>query len=264
MPSPFPGMDPYLEDPAVWEGFHTAFIVECMYLLSQRLPRNYVANINERVRLISITDEAAREYVPDVSLARLSAANQRRPQSGGGGTAVAAAPVVLPDLDSLEVRDGYIEIIRFPEQELVTSIELLSPSNKFGEGIGEYRGKRTSHVRTGVHFVEIDLLVRGRRTQLARPLPPGDYFAFVFRADRRPDVDVYAWGVRNPLPVVSVPLRNPDPDVQLDLATVVNNAYDRGLYVRKLRYGGPVPAPLAPGDATWAAEVAKRAADTAD
>ena len=259
MPSPFPGMDPYLEDPAVWEGFHTAFIVECMYLLSETLPRNYVANIHERVRLISITDEAAREYVPDVSLARLSRA-QRRPQSDGAGTAVAAAPVVLPAVDSVEVRDGYIEIVRFPEQELVTSLELLSPSNKFGEGIGEYRGKRASLVRTGVHVVEIDLLVRGRRTELARPLPSGSYFAFVFRADRRPDVDVYPWGVRDPLPVLRVPLRSPDPDVPLELATVVNNAYDRGHYARKLRYGGAVPAPLESGDAAWAAEVAKEAA----
>ena len=26
MPSPFPGMDPYLEDPAYWSDFHAAFL----------------------------------------------------------------------------------------------------------------------------------------------------------------------------------------------------------------------------------------------
>jgi hypothetical protein len=159
----------------------------------------------------------------------------------------------------LEVREGYIKIVRMPDQKLVTSIELLSPWNKFGEGIGEYRHKPRSLVNQGVHVVELDLLRRGRRTELAEPLPAGHYYAFVFRADRRPDVSVYAWDMRRALPEIPIPLAAPDPDIRLALAAVVENAYQRGHYHRKVRYAGLPPEPLSREDATWIADVKARA-----
>jgi hypothetical protein len=223
MPGPFPGMDPYLEDPTVWDEFHHIFITEWMYFLSDRLPDAYIAKIGERVELVSRDDEAAVQYVPDVAVARASggpgkttAATDER-----GGAAVALAPVIIPSADALEVKEAYVEILRLPNMKLVTSIELLSPWNKFGEGIGEYRRKRRPLIRQGVHVVEIDLLRRGRRTELAQPLPIGDYYAFVFRGDRRPNVDVYAWNIRQPLPQIPIPLTAPDADVMLDLAALV-------------------------------------------
>jgi hypothetical protein len=266
MSSPFPGMDPYLEDPAVWEEFHHVFITECMYFLSDRLPNSYIAKINERVELVSRSDAAAAQYLPDVAMLHERPVHQRQasePTARAGVVAVAIAPVTIPSVESLEVREGYIEILRLPDYELITSIELLSPWNKYGEGLGEYRHKRRSLVSRGVHVVEIDLLRRGRRTELAQPLPPGHYYAFAFRADRRPDVDVYAWGLRHPLPAISVPLQAPDPDVSLELKDVVNSAYDRGRYARKLRYNGAPPEPLSPEDSAWASEIVRSvAADT--
>lgn len=257
MPSPFPGMDPYLESPAIWEEFHHVFITECMYQLSDRLPEGYIAKIDERVELVSADDEAARQYVPDIAVAGGPPQGRAAPtRNGGAATATAVAPVTIPSVDSIEVREAYVEIVRLPDYHLVTSLELLSPWNKFGEGVGEYRSKRRNLVRGGVHVVEIDLLTRGRRTQLSGPLPGGDYFVCVFRGDRRPDVDVYAWGVRQPLPSVPVPLRAPDADVPLDLASVLTTVYDRGRYGRKLRYGAPLSATLAAADLSWAADVA--------
>jgi Protein of unknown function (DUF4058) len=263
MPSPFPGMDPYLEDPTVWEEFHHVFITECMYFLSDRLPNSYLAKINERVELVSRSDAAAAQYVPDVAMMRERPPRQRQesePTRPAGGVAVATAPVTIPSVESLEVREGYIEIQRLPDYELVTSIELLSPWNKYGEGLGEYRHKRRSLVSRGVHVVEIDLLRRGRRTELARPLPAGHYYAFAFRADRRPDVDVYAWDLRHPLPTVSVPLQAPDPDVSLELRGVVNSAFDRGRYARKLRYSSAPPEPLSAEDSAWVSEIVRSVA----
>src|SRR5215208_4351958 len=93
MPSPFPGMDPYLEDPAVWEEFHHVLITESMYFLSERLPDRYVAKIQERVQLVSLTDEAAERYVPDVAVARPSAV---APPRGAGAVANAGAAVLDP------------------------------------------------------------------------------------------------------------------------------------------------------------------------
>jgi len=259
MPSPFPGMDPYLEDPAIWEEFHHVFLTECMYQLSDRLPRGYIAKIDERVQLVSADDDAARQYVPDITVAGPRTRGGSAPAAGGTATLTTLEPVTIPFVESIEVREAYIEIVRLPDHDLVTSIELLSPWNKFGEGIGEYRSKRRNLVRNGVHVVEIDLLTRGRRTQLSRPLPSGDYFVCVFRGDRRPNVDVYAWGVRQPLPPVPVPLRTPDPDVAMDLALVVTTVYDRGRYERKLRYGMPLTASLPAGDLSWAADIAEAA-----
>lgn len=232
--------------------------------MSERLPRHYIAKPGERLQLISTKDEAAAQFVPDVSVLRENpppAEVQSAKPEPGGGVAVAIEPVTIPSLDTIEVREGYLEILRLPDYELVTSIELLSPSNKFGEGIGEYRTKRRLLVSRGIHVVEIDLLRRGRRTELARPLPVADYYAFVFRGDRRPEVNVYPWRLRDPLPTIPVPLNKPDPDVPLNLAAVVSTAYDRGRYARMLRYNVPPPGPLSPEDGRWAVEVARAAAE---
>lgn len=255
-------MDPYLEDPAFWEGFHHVFITECMYFLLERLPVGYVADIGERVELISQSDPAAQQYVPDVAVTQRGVGDDvmtsgQNVQQGGAAAAVAIAQVTIPSLESIEVREGYIEVLRLPDRKLVTSIELLSPWNKFGEGLGEYRHKRRSLVREGINVVEIDLLRRGRRTELAAPLPPGHYCGFVFRAQRRPDVDVFAWDLKHPLPTIPVPLQSPDTDVLLDLAAVVNTAYGRGQYRRKLRYDAEPPGPLTPEEVAWATTLAR-------
>ena len=92
-----------------------------------------------------------------------------------------------------------------------------------------------------MHVVEIDLLSRAQRTPLAEPLPPGDYFSMIFRADRRPDVNVYAWGLRDAIPHIAVPLKAPGESIDFDLAQAVQSAFDRGKYDRKLNYQEPYP-----------------------
>jgi hypothetical protein len=249
--SPFPGMDPYLEDPAFWEGFHDVLITECMYQVEEGLPDGYISNVKERAEVISVDDPAAKVYVPDIGVAR----EVPRPRpSGGGGTALEleAEPVTIPSIDAIEVREAYIEIQRVPGYELVTVIELMSPWNKNGSGVGIHRGNRAALVRDGIHFVELDLLRGGTRTELSRPLPTGDYYAYVSRGDRKPDVDVFAWRLRDKLPTIRIPLRAPDKDVPLNLGEAERTAYERGRYDRKLRYARPLDPPLQGEDAKWA------------
>jgi hypothetical protein len=74
----------------------------------------------------------------------------------------------------------------------------------------------------------------------------------VFRADQRPDVEVRAWGLRDPLPPIPIPLRKPDADLKLDLRAVVESVYERGRYDRKLRYSLPLPGPAEQADMEWA------------
>ena len=49
MRSPFPGMDPYLEDQGRWPDFHASTITYCRDALSDCLPDDYVAQMGEAV-----------------------------------------------------------------------------------------------------------------------------------------------------------------------------------------------------------------------
>jgi hypothetical protein len=213
MPSPFPGMDPYLEDPAFWQDFHRSFITYCRDDLLDRLPYAYEARIDERIRLVDVPSDQERQYLPDVAVLhdplRGRPAGAAAPQSSGSVSTL--EPVTIPMAITAEVRDTWIEILHRPERSLVTVIELLSPTNKAGAGYGQYLEKRRAILEHHAHIVEIDLLVGGQRLPLLRPLPPGHYYTFVARNNRQPYVDVYPWSVRDRLPTVPVPLRAPDP-----------------------------------------------------
>ena len=52
MPSPFPGMDPYLESPTHWRGFHELYIASMTAVLNATLPEGFVANIDERLYVL--------------------------------------------------------------------------------------------------------------------------------------------------------------------------------------------------------------------
>jgi hypothetical protein len=266
MPSPFPGMDPYLVDPAFWQDFHRSFITHCRDYLLDRLPDTCEARVDERVRVVEMPSDQERQYLPGVAVlhdptrARPAASVGPGGPGGPGGGIATLEPVTIPEAITAEVRDTWIEVFHRPERSLVTVIEVLSPTNKVGAGFGEYMARRRALREHHAHLVELDLLVGGQRVPLRQPLPGGAYFAFVGRDNRHPYVDVYHWSVRDRLPVVPVPLRAPDPDAPLDLAAVFATTYERGRYARSLRYGAPPPAPLSPDDAAWAGNLAKTGA----
>jgi len=158
--------------------------------------------------------------------------------------------ISLVDLTD-EVPERWIEIKRLPDLALVTVIEILSPTNKSGLGRSQYLQKRRELLDQPVHLVEIDLLLRGQRLPMGGPLPPGDYYAFVSRVEKRDSSDVYAWSIRRPLPAIPIPLSPPDPDLSLDLAAVVARAYDQGRYHRLIRYAHPLDLPLCTEDQNW-------------
>jgi hypothetical protein len=116
--------------------------------------------------------------------------------------------------------------------------------------------KRKLLIAEPIHLIELDFLL-GRRLLMGRPLPPGDFYAFVARAERRPDCDVYAWSIRQPLPTIPIPLDPPDPDVLLDLAALYATAHERGRYGRMIHRDRPLDLPLAPDDLAWAESLAR-------
>lgn len=252
MPSPFPGMDPYLESQSAWPDFHARFITYCADELGGALPGHYVAQIDERIRLIDLEEGTSRTIRPDVAILRGERWDQMAGAVPVGVAMLGPVAVTLARDDPEGVRETAIEILRLPDRELVTVIEVLSPSNKFTPGREEYLAKRWTLLDGPTHLVEIDLLLRGDRLPMRGPVPPGDYLALVSRSERRPIADAYAWSIRRPLPTIPIPLHAPDPDVPLDLAAVFATAYDRGRYDRLLDYRAPLPAPLADADRAWA------------
>jgi hypothetical protein len=255
MPNPFPGIDPYLEAQGRWPDFHARFIAYACDMLADRLPDPYVAQIEERLSLVEMPAEPGPTFRPDLAILR---DDSTAGAPGVPGTAT-IEPVVIPMALGVveEVRETWIEVRHLEGRSLVTAIELLSPGNKVEPQRSAYLAKRFELLRQPIHLVELDLLLGGQRLPMQRPLPRGNYYAFVARAERRPDCEVYAWTVRQPLPTIPVPLRPPDPDVELDLAALFATAYDRGRYRRLIRHDAPPPAALSAPDRAWAEAIAR-------
>ncbi|WP_322797967.1 DUF4058 family protein [Thermoflexus sp.] len=147
-----------------------------------------------------------------------------------------------------------VEIRKADTEQLVTVIEILSPVNKRAghEAHQEYRRKRRDLLRSSVHRMEIDLLRGGERPPLEDPVPPAPYYVVLSRADRRPTVEVWPILLWDPLPVLPVPLLEPDPDAPLDLGAVVAAVYERGAYGVQIDYRQPPPPPpLSEAEQAW-------------
>ena len=252
MKSPFPGMDPYLEDPAFWPDFHAAFITYCRDYINERLPEHYEARLDERLTVLEPIADHSATVIPDVTVSGTGARKPGTLQTATASTATLEPVTIrLPTVFEDEVRESYIRIVRRRDRELVTVIELLSPSNKSGDGRGLYLSKRNALIGQNVNLVELDLLRTGQRLPLGRSLPAGDYFALVARADRRPQCDVYAWTLRHPLPTIPIPLRAPDADIPLNMAELVAITFERGRYARALKYSENPVGSLADEDLAW-------------
>ena len=254
MPSPFSGMDPYLEDPAFWPDFHATLLTYLREILLESLPDQYDARIDEYVQVTSgEPGENGQRIEPDLAVSTSEPKPGRLPHRAAppGGPVAIVEPVILPFAVEQTTRQRHIRIGHRPGNQLVTVIELLSPSNKEGRGRDSYLFKRSVLLSETVHLVELDLLRRGQRLPMKAPLPAGDYYAFVSREQARYTSEVYAWGLRQPLPGIPIPMREPDPDLWIDLQAVFARTYDRSRYGRVVDYSAAPDPPLSPEDAVW-------------
>lgn len=241
MPSPFPGMDPYLEAPHIWEDFHARLANEISDQLTPRLRPHYVAALTPRVTYEEVTILATpRTIKPAVGIYQTTPGPFHE-----AGASVLTAPCVRTVSVEEPFHEYALEIRESATGTLVTAIEILSPINKRpgAEAFEIYRRKRRAVLRTAVHLLEIDLLRAGQRPPQLDDLPPAPYFVFLSRAERRGQVEIWPLHFREPLPVVPVPLHDPDPDVPLDLGRAIQAIYDRAAYDLRLDYTQPPPAP---------------------
>jgi hypothetical protein len=240
MKPPFPGVDPFVEAQGYWPDFHNTFLNYWREALTDRLPDDYEARLDERVQLVDLDEGEKRLIKPDIALIQRPRPT-RDPQPGG--TLVLEAETI-PTMILDEEREVYLKILHRSDRSIVTILELLSPANKIDPGRIEYLSRRNAILWQQVHLVELDLLATGRRIPMRRPLPLGDFHAIVSRWEERPDCQVYSWTAATSLPVLPIPLRRPDPDVVIDLASVYRTAYERGRYARSIDYAKPLDLPL--------------------
>lgn len=249
MPSPFPGMNPYLEQEDIWHDCHQRFMPHAAEVIGAQVLPAYIAKIDQHVYIHEL-GAAERLLVgrADVALSRVR--HPDAPRAGGAATLEAPAYARVPTAVDIE-RNSFIEIRDRQARHLITVIELLSPAIKRHGGDREqYLSKRRQLLSTGVHFVEIDLL-RGHPRLPLDDLPDCDYYAIVSRAEDRPRVGVWPIRLRERLPVIPIPLRAPDPDARLDLQEALHRVYDAAGYHFYAYAGSPHP-PLHPTDAAWA------------
>lgn len=256
MKSPFPGMDPFLAQPAYWPDFHARFLNYWSEAIADLLPPGYEAALGERVYLVERDPEERKLSYPDIAVTRDEAHALAEPHAPTTRATLEPVTIALTMLEG--PRETYIEILHQPERSLVTALELLSPANKELPGRAEYLAKRRALLLQEVHLVELDLLLEGRRLPFKEPLPEADYYYSVARAEQRPNSQVYHWGLRQPLPTVPVPLRQPDHDLHVDLGAVFATVYERAKFFRRVDYHGPIPALIGGADRQWVEEIVRK------
>lgn len=261
MPSPFPGMDPFLELNPLFQELHTQMLAEMQALLQPQLRPKYVARLERHLSEGSVWDlpqgaVSLERKEPDLTIVeRLS--SRKHTESTATLAAPAASAVEELDADELEIRKQRRIVIYVQDRPrlAVTGIELLSPGNKQPGGVAQqrYLEKRASALHGGLHWVEIDLLRGGARPRLPVPMPESaDYLGYVAQATATGwNHLVYAWALREALPVLPIPLLGED-QVRLDVGACFAVAYDRIAADDEVDYSAEPPAPLLrKRDALW-------------
>lgn len=253
MPSPFPGMDPYLESPPFWGVLHSNLLTFVQGELKRRLPTNYSVWSDIYIWLHE-PDAETRRGKPDDFITT----SHMQEAEGSLMTLAAPATTILPAIR----REGnkYLKIKEVHSDRVVTVIEFLSPANKAGgEDYDAFLAKRNEYLATRTNIVEIDLHRTGRRMPMGEPSPPrADYYVFICRAEDFPKTAIWPFGVRDPLPEIPVPLKPEDGFVLLPLKLPFDLAYDQGPYDREVDYARPPRIELQGEDANWATELLRR------
>ncbi|MGL4422298.1 MAG: DUF4058 family protein, partial [Gemmataceae bacterium] len=260
MPSPFPGMDPYLEDPAYWSGFHTRFIVALGAAITRQLPGGYYAEIEHHVWLENLeTSEQHAFAVPDSYIAEDSPPlRSRSTLLGNTATAEPTAVITLPR--SQRPGPRYLQILDRNNHRVITVLELLSPANKvLGPDRMAYISKRNEYLESGTHLVELDLLRAGNRLPWGLTAPPdADFYVLIAQADQFPRASVWGVLLQEPLPIVPVPLKPTDGSVALSLQACFERAYDDGGYAQRINYEAPPYFMVRANDQEWLDERLRR------
>jgi hypothetical protein len=259
MQSPFPGMDPYIEAFDLWEDFHDDLIAAIKGVILDALPPGYVTRTRKRsyIALVEAQGKTEHTFVPDVKVTAPTprkGTSSPRTETAPVATALPGEPVDLRAFVEEEFVENFIDIFELkPERRLVTSIEVLSPSNKRrgSRGWRRYLRKRQALLLGKANLVEIDLLRGGTRMPMLDPLPNSPYYLLVSREETAPRCRVWPAYFDRPLPPIPIPLSRPDPDITLALQPLIETICRRGRYEEEIGYDQPLTPPLGPEEEAW-------------
>jgi hypothetical protein len=213
MPSPFPGMDLFLEQPKLWPSFQHHLLSSLLQILTPGLENRY------RTRM------GTRQYVAEMPLFTTVLREEHNEQFG--------------------------EIRNKTDGRLVTLIEIVSLGNRTTPaGRMAYLDKRREAIVCRAGIVEIDLVLQGKPTlNYSRDgLPVFDYAVTVTRSTTPERYEIYTATLAKRLPKFKLPLAQDDRDSMLDLQAAFARAYDLGAFGTLIDYKSPPPPDVPLGD----------------
>ncbi|MEI2577297.1 DUF4058 family protein [Scytonema sp. PRP1] len=257
MPSPFPGMNPYLEQPAFWSSFHTRLMVAIADTVAPQLRPNYYIEVETRTYQDQEEPEEILVGIPDAAVLAARSIDQLEPlrvESGATLTQKRPRSIFLPPTT---IKERYLEVREVGTDTVITVIEVLSPKNKQkGKGRTAYENKRSLILGSLSNLVEIDLIRAGIPMTMIGEVQPSDYRLIVSRRSQRPQADLYDFDLREPIPSVPLPLRPEDEEPLVELQAIVQGVCDRAGYNERIDYRQPVPPPkLSEADQHWVDEL---------
>lgn len=246
-------MDPYLERPGLWPDVHNSLIVAIRDAIVPMVTPKYYVGVESRAYVIRPEGD---EFLgrPDVSVVSPVAA----PPGAAVATAVETDDVTVLDVElpiGDEISHYYLEVRGAQSHELITAIEVLSPVNKVdSRGRFEYEQKRYETIMSRTNFIEIDLLRAGEPMPLERPVV-SDYRILVSRGWTRRKAQLYAFGLRAPIPDIPLPLTPEEREPIVPLNQVLHDLYQRARFDLRIDYSQPAVPPLREADREWAEEL---------
>ena len=251
-------MNPYLESVELWHNLHHALITCIAGELNQTLPDGFAAEMEEQVYLLPPQDSV----YPDVAVVRRPVSAPvfaTAPVTSSGGVALAPSPSLEIRVEPQEIHTSRVRVVTTRgRHDVVAFIEVLSPTNKEGEGREEYWAKQAEVLASDTHLLEIDFLRGGKHTiaapasTLAEQVGFWDYVVCLHRAGSGSVYQCWPFTLRDPLPVVVVPLTQGHPDIALNLPAIFQQACHLGPFARVIDYSVPPKPRLSPNDAAWA------------
>lgn len=254
MASPFPGMDPYLEHPDLWSDVHHRLVTALADTLGPQVRPRYVVRVDFHAYRETFT---GLELIgrPDADVHRVM---REQASATYQATPPQPRPVRVPVTDV--VRQGYLQVRDTASGDVITVIEILSPTNKRpGKNRADYGEKRQVILDSSTHLVEIDLLRQHPPMPFEGTGETGHYRILVSRSEQRPRAELYLFSVRELIPTFNLPLRPGDDEPLVDLNSLLRSLYERAGYDLSIDYTlGAVP-PLEGEDVVWATEILQEA-----
>ena len=248
MPTPFPGMDPFLEQPELWPDLHNSLIPALRNDLAPKLRPRYYLTIEERLYLAEIESKTLTGRADVAIVGSPQAISTPAPVLERDQSAVMMVELPIPD----QIRETFLEVRETGVNKVITVVEILSPTNKRpGPGRNLYQQKRLNLLNTQTHLVEIDLL------RAWAPMPMGGaghqahYRILISEAEQRPMARLLLFSIRQPIPRFRLPLQSDDEEPEVDLGRLLRDLYDLAGYDLRLNYQAEPPPPLANDDAAW-------------